>query len=181
MDQSEIEGFDKDWSQVGETLQMLQLAVAQINSAMTDGDESIEHLGTTFSKMAEEFQKVQGLMINLPDSMPENHKQALTGCHLQVGAGIQSAITAFQFYDKLSQRVGNVNHALQLLAELVQDPDRLHEPKAWFDLKEMIQSRYTTREEQIVFETLHEGGSLEEARLKIEKQNKLSDEDDIFF
>ncbi|MBL3617979.1 MAG: hypothetical protein JMN26_09620, partial [gamma proteobacterium endosymbiont of Lamellibrachia anaximandri] len=42
---------DLDWSQVRETMRMLNLAVAQIDMAMREGEESIQTLSESFTSM----------------------------------------------------------------------------------------------------------------------------------
>lgn len=42
---------DPDWSQVRETVRMLNLAMARMTHAMRDGDESVDHLSRSFTDM----------------------------------------------------------------------------------------------------------------------------------
>ncbi|MDQ7073389.1 MAG: hypothetical protein Q9N32_08015 [Gammaproteobacteria bacterium] len=52
---------DLDWSQVRETVRMMNLAVAQIEMSMTEGDDSVETLTNAFTTMADRVQVIESL------------------------------------------------------------------------------------------------------------------------
>ena len=91
---------------------------------------------------------------------------------------MRESIIAFQFYDKLSQRLDHVAHALSALAELVDDPARLYNPGEWSGLQAGIRSRYSMREEQEMFDLLLSGASVEEALKVSKKQHQETDSSD---
>ena len=84
---------------------------------------------------------------------------------------MQQAIIAFQFYDKLCQRLMHVSKSLGVLASLVSDPAKLYNPYEWKGLQEKIKSKYTVEAERIMFEFILQGRSVEEA-LELAKQSK---------
>ena len=63
------------------------------------------------------------------------------------------AIIAFQFYDRLSQRLSHVCRSLDDLGGLVSDPARLYNTSAWVGLQALIRSKYVTEEDRKMFDT----------------------------
>ena len=47
---------DLDWSQVRETINMLTLAVSQVECTMTDGEKSVTELTQSFTYIAQQLQ-----------------------------------------------------------------------------------------------------------------------------
>jgi hypothetical protein len=87
------------------------------------------------------------------------------------------AIIAFQFYDRLVQRMDHVCHSLSQLGGLVDDRSRLYNPDAWVDLQSAIRSKYTTPEEHAMFQAVLNGVPVEQAveQFMAEKQSQGSD------
>ena len=158
---------DLDWSQVRETVRMLHLAVAQIDISLREGDDSVETLSNSFTNMASSAEKLLQNYERLVGSS-ENHNvvDSIKEESEKISWQIHESVVAFQFYDKLSQRLSHVSHALAALAELVNDQCRLYNPKEWIGLQGMIRSRYSMREEQEMFDLLLAGGTIEEALAK---------------
>ena len=155
---------DLDWSQVRETVLMLELAAGQIEAAMRDGNNSVETLTDAFTSLAG---YVRGLTTEL-DALPESGELAPLKSGLQAQAGmlgerVQQSIIAFQFYDKLVQRLAHVCHSLSALSDLVVDQRKLYNPYEWVALQEKIRARYTTREEIGMFEAVMNGMPVKEA------------------
>lgn len=143
---------DLDWSQISETVRMLNLAVAQISMAMHEGDDSVGALTTSFTDMVstvDEIACIANDKIADTDAAGEIFFQCT-----RVQSGMQQSIVAFQFYDRLPQRLDHVKQALEQLGSLVSDSARLYNPREWSNLQEHIRDRYTMREEQEMFEAL---------------------------
>ncbi|MEN8178003.1 MAG: hypothetical protein ABFS39_05220 [Pseudomonadota bacterium] len=172
---------DLDWSQVRETVRMLHLAVAQIDMSLREGDDSIETLSNSFTGMTNSVDKLlKGYeqLISLDETSPVI--QSIKGESEKISNQIHESVVAFQFYDKLSQRLAHVSHALAALAELVNDQGRLYNPQEWSGLQGKIRSRYSMRQEQEMFDLLLAGGSIEEALSKgMSVLHEISDDDDI--
>ena len=95
---------------------------------------------------------------------------------------MQSAIVAFQFYDKLTQRLMHVSNSIESLSELVKDTQKIYNPLEWHHLQEQIKSKYTMREERDMFDNVMQGGDIRQAvRLFNEAQKSAVAEDDIEF
>lgn len=155
---------DLNWSQVRETVLMLELAALQIESAMKDSNTSVEVLTDSFTSMAGCIRNISESAQNLPDT-PENSdsRQNLLGITTQVSGMVHQAIIAFQFYDRLIQRLAHVGHSLGALSDLVSDQRRIFNPGEWVGLQEKIRSRYTTREELAMFDAVMRGTPVQEA------------------
>lgn len=155
---------DLDWSQVRETVLMLELAAGQISAAMHESNAPVNVLTSGFTSLASLLNRIQSSLDALPD-MPENAslKQELLGSTGEVNAVVAQSIVAFQFYDKLSQRLDHVGHALGRLSDLVADRGRLYNPEEWKVLQQAIRSRYSTAEEVAMFEAVLAGTSVQDA------------------
>ena len=165
---------DLDWSQVRETVRMMNLAVAQIEMSMTEGDDSVNALTDAFTTMAARVQVIESLTKAKDD---EESLQIAEQCHA-ISAEMHHAIMAFQFYDKLTQRLSHVSHSLESLVDLVGDNSRLFNPVEWSLLQEKIKARYTMPAEHNMFELMMSGMSIEDV-LKQLKQDIAKQDDDI--
>lgn len=155
---------DLDWSQVRETVRMLQLAVAQIDMSLREGDDSVQTLSNSFTSMITSVNEISRISNEL-ECPEENSMVAQIICSEsgKITWKMQESIVAFQFYDKLSQRLSHVSHALAALAVLVDDKTRLYNPIEWTELQGKIRSRYSMREEQEMFDLLLSGATIDEA------------------
>ncbi len=155
---------DLDWSQVRETVLMLELAAGQVEAAMRDSNTSVDVLTDTFTSMAGLMRMVQESVADLPDT----DEVATAKAQLASGIGLVSdkvhhAIIAFQFYDKLVQRLAHVCHSLGSLSDLVTDKTKLYNPYEWVGLQEKIRSKFTMAEEMAMFEAVLAGATVEDA------------------
>lgn len=173
---------DLDWSQVRETVLMMELSVGQIEAAMRDSNSSVEVLTDTFTTMAGYMRMIGDTVTALPDEGASGEAKAnLQGATAHVSGMVHQAIIAFQFYDKLVQRLAHVNHSLASLSDLVGDKSRLYNPYEWVGLQEKIRSKYSMREEVEMFDAVLAGMSVEEALEKfMTKVNDKSDDIELF-
>ena len=155
---------DLDWSQVRETVLMLELAATQINAAMKDSDTSVNTLLAAFTGMAERLQRIDAAVAGLPDDPATTAtRQAILEDASEVSGMINQAIIAFQFYDKLVQRLDHVCLSLSQMGGLVNDRSRLFNPDEWVRLQQAIRAKYTTDEERIMFEAVLKGIPVDQA------------------
>lgn len=154
---------DLDWSQVRETINMLTLAVSQVECTMTDGEKSVTELTQSFTYIANQLQDLLNLHNSKKDSTEKNELETFRLSTEEIHQKIMSAIVAFQFYDRLSQRLDHVKRDLGWLSRLVSDPSQLYNPSAWSKLQEDIMSNYTMEEERIMFQHIMNGASVDEA------------------
>lgn len=158
---------DLDWSQVRETITMLCLAVAQIRCTLTDGDSSVNSLVAQFTQILTENLAIRDALQTItPDSEPMQIRTMLVGHSDEALRDINLAITNFQFYDRLSQRLDHVAQSLQQLSTLISRPEQLYNPGAWAAIQDGIRSSYSMESERLMFEHIMQGASVEDA-LKI--------------
>lgn len=166
---------DPIWSQVRETVLMLELAAVQIESAMKDSNASVEVLAHSFATMADYMQTISDTLQTLPNEGEAGiAKQKLAGVSGHVSSMMHQAIVGFQFYDKLVQRLSHVGLSLGDLSNLLGDKHRLFSPDEWVDLRQKIRAKYTTREEIAMFEAVMQGMAAQAAidRFRADMKNQ---------
>jgi len=169
---------DLNWSQVRETVLMLELASVQIETAMTDSNSSVEVLTDSFTTMAGYMRMISDTVQTLPDQGEVGiAKQNLVGVSEHVSSMVHQAIIAFQFYDKLVQRLAHVGISLGGLSSLVADNRRLYNPNEWVELQGRIKAKYTTREEIAMFDAVMNGVPVHEAVEKFMADMKEKSDD----
>ena len=173
---------DLDWSQVRETVLMMELSAGQIEAALKDSGNSVEVLTDTFTTMAGYMRMIGDTVAALPDDGKSGEARGeLLGATEHVSGMVHQAIIAFQFYDKMVQRLSHVNHSLAALSELVGDQSRLYSPYEWVALQEKIRSKYTMREEKEMFDAVLAGMPVAEAlETFMSKINEKSDDIELF-
>ena len=155
---------DLDWSQVRETVLMLELAAGQVEAAMRESNTSVEVLTDTFTSLAGTLQLIDAAVETLPDTVGNGLVKAEIQDNAKlVSKKIHDSIVAFQFYDKLVQRLAHVCHGLEGLSDVVSDQRRLFQPNEWVKLQEMIRSKYTMTEERAMFDAVIHGMPVEQA------------------
>jgi len=166
---------EKNWSQMRETITILNVAVARIEHAMSEGDDSFTSLSQSFIEMISSSEQITKDVKELEDSPTKTNIEE--NC-LNISQRVGSSIVAFQFYDKLSQRMALVSKTLNSLSDVLKDPAKTHEQKEWLNLQNTIRSKYTLDSDQKMFDDVLNGMPVEEAlKIAVEKTT----EDDIEF
>lgn len=165
---------DLDWSQVRETILMLNLATARIEFCMRDGDESVGTLTDSFTTMAGHVASLRGALDQIlsQHEVDEALKTTVTQHCDFVGSKMKNAIMAFQFYDKLVQRLSHISKSMGALADLVGDPDRLYSPYEWRGLQEKIRSKYSMSDEKKLLDALIGGAAVDDIVKMLEAEQK---------
>jgi hypothetical protein len=131
---------------------------------MQDSDASVNVLANSFTAMAESIRSISKIAETLPtDGSTGEAREALLGISGQVADRVRQAIIAFQFYDKLAQRLGHVGGGLAELGNLIGDQERLFNPREWAALQQRIKAKYSTHEEIAMFEAVMQGQPVHEA------------------
>lgn len=154
---------DLDWSQLRETITMLALAVAQVESSMTDGAQSVSTLTDSFTRMATYVTKIRNTVDKVNDTNLDKFKTVIDKTATELQNDVQNAVIAFQFYDRISQRLDHVCRSLDQLGVLISDPSALYNPERWKAFQDQIKGSYTMEAERIMFEHILRGHSIEEA------------------
>jgi hypothetical protein len=180
---------DLDWSQLKETVLMLNLAVAQIDGSMSEGNSSIETLSASFTGLATNLSNIQSSIFQMKgkydDGDAEKLKLIIEGSTTTALDKVHSAIIAFQFYDKLTQRLEHVSQSLGALTALISDPTAIYSPIEWRALQESIRAKYTMKEERNMFDKVIAGVPIEEAladfnQALLDRVNCEEDEIELF-
>lgn len=150
---------DPDWSQGRELVLMLNLAMARITHAMRDGDESVDLLSHSFTEMVGHVKSMQDTIVDMDEG--ENARSNLLEHTAAIRGQVDSAIMAFQFYDRLSQRMQHVSNSLGALSKLVESPQHLDDPREWKAMQELIRANYTLDRDKPMLEDLLQGKSIE--------------------
>jgi hypothetical protein len=162
---------DLDWSQVRETVKLLNLAVSHIEESMHVGDDSIDALTDSFTTMAGNIQSIHETIEDLPEDVNPDFKNEIEGKCDSLKQQVHNAIIAFQFYDRLIQKLTHVSHSMDTMADLIKDQSRLFNPHEWTALQEKIRSSYTMESERLMFDALMNGASVQEAMEQAAKQD----------
>jgi len=153
-----------DWSHLRETINMLYLAMCQIEATMNDSNISVDTLTGSFTRLANHTSEVSDQIQNLTEvSQLETFKADLSATAQEMQANIFASVQAFQFYDRVCQRLDHVTSSLEKVTKVMEDEDKAFSPEAWKDIQEKIKSSYTMEAEHIMFEFIMRGGKVNEA------------------
>ncbi|WP_309247264.1 hypothetical protein [Shewanella sp. VB17] len=163
-----------DWCHIRESIKVLILAMAQIELSLSDGEHNVTNLGALFTDMAEHLGEVNrflSLHSDTPDKVLEH------GAFL--ANSVNEGVVAFQFYDRISQRLQHVIMGLALMEDVLSNQEQRGSPDAWEKLREGIQESYSLDCERQMFDLLLKGMPIHEALklYKQEHQNENSTED----
>lgn len=167
-------GQGADWSPEQQTAHMLDLCEAQMEAALQESDVAVDALVNAFTSMVDTARNISELANTLP---PSAEQRALieVGQHCQdMTQQMASAVVAFQFYDKLSQRLGHVRYSLSTLALFLCDRRQTMQRDQWKKLFTALRRLYRTEEERAIFQLVTEGMSADEARLKVQQDKANS-------
>lgn len=155
---------DLNWSQIRETILMMGVAIGQIEHAMTEGHDSVGTLAESFSNMFHKLNAIRDTTRALPPEVLNTEAgQTILSNSIDAARSTDNAIIAFQFYDRMSQRLQHVCDSVDALAALVSDSSRLYNPAEWVNLQTQIRSKYTMEEERLMFDAILKGASVKEA------------------
>ncbi|MGL5987189.1 MAG: hypothetical protein ACRCZ5_09985 [Burkholderiales bacterium] len=155
---------DLNWSQIRETILMMGVAIGQIEHAMSEGHDSVGTLAESFSSMFHKLNAIRDAAGNLPAEVQQSAAgQVILDNAIEAARSTDNAIVAFQFYDRMSQRLQHVCDSVEALAELVSDASRLYNPGQWVELQNKIRSKYTMEEERLMFDAILQGVGVKEA------------------
>ena len=163
-----------NWSPEQETALLLDLCEAQMDAAMRDSDQSVDVLVRAFTELVEASQSVSELAKQLPAAGNTQDSVELTRRVEAVSQQINDAIVAFQFYDKLSQRLGHVRHSLTTLAMFICNRSQTQQREYWLKLLTSLRRLYRTAEERAVFDLVAEGATADEVRATVNDSHQHS-------
>ncbi len=172
-EQSDAE--EVSWTHVHETIRMLFLSVAQIEIALRESEDSVDQLAKTFTSMlGRETQIAQSVDQLLREGSDQGICQAIKDNTEQTADNMRTAVVAFQFYDKLTQRLSHVGTSIEDLSELLGDESRIGKIAEWRSLQDGLKSRYSMSEECELFNAVMEGGDV---RAAVRRYNETHSQD----
>lgn len=167
---------EKNWSQIRETILLLNVAVARIEHAMLEGNDSFTSLSLSFIETVNSSVAITAAANQLEDSdIKDKIKENCQDITLRVS----DSIISFQFYDKLSQRMTLVSKTLASLTAILKDQTKIDNHEEWVKLQETIRSKYTLDADQEMFDAVIKGMPIDEA-LKIAVEKNSQDDIELF-
>jgi hypothetical protein len=165
---TDINEENDGWHYTEDTLAMLSVSVAQIKSILSDGGESVSELTESFVQLANTFQKLM------------DHETDIEHTDLaHIRHQIEQGIVAFQFYDRISQRLDHVSNSLQHMGNIIGDSERRYNPDEWEAFQKVIREKYTMSSERKLFEAILGGVPIEQALADAKKASDNDNTDDI--
>lgn len=170
-----------EWTPEQQIAHMLGLCEAQMESALAESDQAVDALIRAFTGLSETTRALSGIADDLPPEMREKINQRLKERVGAIHDEMASAIVAFQFYDKLTQRLGHVRYSLTSLAMFVCNRAQTTQREQWQRLFTTLRRLYRTEEEREIFQLMVQGASAEDARAQAEQhaQRAVNETGDI--
>ncbi|WP_029407089.1 hypothetical protein [Thiomicrorhabdus sp. Milos-T2] len=173
--------------EVQQTILVLNLSIAQIDLSITEGDNSVNTLIDSFTFMSQHIQQIQQAGNSLAEMSGEGenveqHKSILLSEAGELSLKMQQAIIAFQFYDKLSQRLEHVSYGLTGLADIVSHEMRVQNEAEWESFKSSVRKGTTMREEEELFELIFDQHVPTQEAIDIMKdrmRKRMHEEEDV--
>lgn len=134
-----------------------------INSSKTEAFDILSKMEKNDSANSKDIEELRTVILNLTVMSDAGVKEKISESATEAGQMIQETIIAFQFYDRLSQRLHQIVSSLGMMSQLFADKQRLHNPYEWAELQDSIKSRYTIDADRIMFDALLAGASIDEA------------------
>jgi hypothetical protein len=170
-----------NWSPESETALLLDLCEAQMEAAMRDSDQSVDVLVRAFTELVEASRLMSELAKQLPTiggGTTQDGEELNRRCNA-ISLQINDAIVAFQFYDKLSQRLGHVRHSLTTLAMFICNRTQTQQREYWLKLLTSLRRLYRTAEERAVFDLVAEGATADEVRSSVQESHHNATENSV--
>lgn len=173
---------ETEWCHIRETVRMLDLTVAQIETTLRDGDKAVDTLGSAFTAMADGISRIEQLVTELSDEIESDERNNIMEKCDSLKENTQAAIVAFQFYDKVTQRLSHVSQSMEAVGRLISDKNRTHFPHEWENLKEKVRSSFTLEVDREMFDALMDGATVESAisRSRDTETKTLKNEIELF-
>jgi hypothetical protein len=136
---------------------MLGLCEAQMESALQESDKAVDALIKAFTCLVDATRSVSSLTESLPPEIKQTLASNIDDQVAAISKQMGAAVMAFQFYDKLTQRLGHVRYSLSTLALFVCDRSQSNQPDQWKRLMNTLRRLYRTEEERQIFQMIMDG------------------------
>ena len=165
-----------DWTPEQQIARMLELCEAQMESALSESDMAVEALIKAFTAVTESTRTLARLE-SVSSESDAAQNASLDQQLSQIRKQMAHAVVAFQFYDKLTQRLGHVRYSLSTLAMFVCDSNQTRQREQWERLFGNLRRLYRTQEERDIFQLMVDGASGADARAQAEHHTEPRDAD----
>ena len=159
-----------DWSPSAEAARFLDLAAAQVEVALREGEADVNALTAAFAEIGAATGELQDVVSSALVDPATARLEITRQCDL-IQQKLGRAVVAFQFFDRLNQRLQHVQDALQRISGLVDGRAEAAAPgedrDAWERLREHIRSTYSMEHERLMFDLLIGGASADEVLLAL--------------
>jgi len=172
--QNNVSGALK-WEELHRAILALNLSVAQIDLSMTEGSYSVDALIDSFNFMREGIDNMRNQVLQDDASeMVELKTRVLSESNVLTDK-VTASIIAFQFYDRLSQRLHHVSDSLSILADIMGSKDQIVDEVIWAHFIEKMSKYAAMREEHELFDLIFVQGldsakSIELMKLKMRER-----------
>ncbi|HQT01669.1 MAG: hypothetical protein B7Z05_02070 [Thiotrichales bacterium 32-46-8] len=158
-----------EWKELSQTIMALNLSIAQIDLSMTEGSYSIDTLIDTFNFMREGLNQLsQSVLNDEVEDITELKARLLQESQI-LSEKVTASIVAFQFYDKLSQRLQHVSKSLSSLSDIISHEDRTVDETTWNNFREKMAKYAAMREEYELYELIFNKGLNGEQAIEVMK------------
>lgn len=164
-----------EWAPEHQMANMLGLCEAQMESALQESAMAVDALILAFTGLAATTRDVASHAEGLPDDLRSRDTRELDMQVAAISQQMNSAVIAFQFYDKLTQRLDHVRYSLSTLALFVCNPAQSGAPDQWRRLHNSLRRLYRTKEEQAIFQTMMDGADEPVVAISAPAQTKIGE------
>lgn len=139
-----------------EIVRLLDLSAAQLEAGIGEAERPVQQLAEAFFALsAIAAEAIAALSAAGPAGGAASVDLPVRWAGVQ--QQMQGAVEAFQFHDRLCQRIGHVRDGLSQIAGLVNDREAAARDTSWQGLHGALRGRYTIDHERVMFDLLVEG------------------------
>lgn len=128
----------------------LQLAILQIDMSLRESGRSVEDMIGAITSLSANIALIRRSL----DCRGDN--DTLHAACKNMEHDIRTSITAFQFYDRMSQRFTHIMENLREVCSVITAPDQDH-AALWTRLQGRLREVYTLEQEQVMYRALLDG------------------------
>jgi methyl-accepting chemotaxis protein len=117
------------------------LASSKISSSFSQGDESVDNLGSAITNISNIIRSMQH---EVDESKQVTQIKTITDQYAEKVSGqVNEAVTALQFYDRLSQQMEKVRGAVNELGQLLAESSQSVDSETWLRQLRAVHQRLT--------------------------------------
>jgi hypothetical protein len=143
--------------------QLTRLSAAQIRVAVTESGDNVDSLTQSFREIVSQDKLIRDKIEQLPDdSATQQIKDDIAIISTELRANINDAVVAFQFYDRLCQRLDHTSECLRNLSE-IEDHELQSSEDELIKLRDNVYNHFTMIEERQLFDAILSSKDFEQA------------------